>query len=106
MQLSAISQDNLNILLNKEIIAINQDPQVGTSIAPFKWGVNVCIIFFYNSLGRGLMRSGYSLIGLMTRFTQQAIGLGKYKAAVLSLCLYVHLLSLLDYDPILLSIID
>jgi len=26
--------------MNKEIIAINQDPVVGTSITPFRWGVN------------------------------------------------------------------
>lgn len=27
--------------MNKEIIAINQDPVVGTSVTPFRWGINV-----------------------------------------------------------------
>ncbi|TDL16139.1 glycoside hydrolase [Rickenella mellea] len=38
--LTKLSKDNLNILKNKEIIAIHQDPVVGTSISPFAWGVN------------------------------------------------------------------
>ncbi|KAH9917693.1 glycoside hydrolase family 27 protein [Epithele typhae] len=38
--LSAISQDNLSILKNQEILAINQDPVVGTSVSPFRWGIN------------------------------------------------------------------
>jgi len=38
--LSAIRQSDLTILKNQEIIAINQDPVVGTSISPFRWGVN------------------------------------------------------------------
>jgi len=38
--LSNITTDNLNILKNSEIIAINQDPVVGTSISPFRWGLN------------------------------------------------------------------
>ncbi|KAF7985791.1 hypothetical protein HWV62_423 [Athelia sp. TMB] len=37
--LRTIGQDYLDILLNKEIIAINQDPVVGTSITPFRWGM-------------------------------------------------------------------
>lgn len=40
-QLQGASQETLEILKNKEIIAINQDPVVGTSITPFRWGVNV-----------------------------------------------------------------
>jgi hypothetical protein len=32
------------ILSNKEIIDIHQDPVVGTSISPFRWGINVGII--------------------------------------------------------------
>ena len=46
MQLSAIKESDLEILTNKEIIAINQDPVVGTSISPFRWGVNVRGSFF------------------------------------------------------------
>jgi alpha-galactosidase len=38
--MSAITSDVLSILTNKEILAINQDPVVGTSITPFRWGVN------------------------------------------------------------------
>ncbi|KAF9478958.1 glycoside hydrolase [Pholiota conissans] len=38
--LSAITPEILGILTNKEILAINQDPVVGTSISPFRWGVN------------------------------------------------------------------
>lgn len=34
-----ISQSSLDILLNKEIIAINQDPNEGQAIAPFRIGV-------------------------------------------------------------------
>jgi alpha-galactosidase len=37
-----VTNEALEILSNREIIAINQDPVVGTSIAPFRWGVNVC----------------------------------------------------------------
>jgi len=38
--LSAISDEILEILSNREIIAINQDPVYGTSISPFRWGLN------------------------------------------------------------------
>ncbi|KAJ3537083.1 hypothetical protein NM688_g6738 [Phlebia brevispora] len=38
--LSAITPDILDILTNKEILAINQDPVVGTSVSPFRWGIN------------------------------------------------------------------
>ncbi|EPT02375.1 hypothetical protein FOMPIDRAFT_53872 [Fomitopsis schrenkii] len=38
--LSAISTEIVDILTNPEIIAIHQDPVVGTSIAPFRWGIN------------------------------------------------------------------
>ncbi|KAG7448434.1 glycoside hydrolase [Guyanagaster necrorhizus] len=38
--LSAITSETLSILKNKEILAINQDPVVGASIAPFRWGIN------------------------------------------------------------------
>ncbi|KAF9530427.1 glycoside hydrolase [Crepidotus variabilis] len=35
-----IKPEVVSILSNKELIAINQDDVVGTSIAPFKWGYN------------------------------------------------------------------
>lgn len=35
-----VSQDTVDILTNSEILAINQDPVVGTSISPFRWGLN------------------------------------------------------------------
>jgi len=38
--LSAITPDILSILKNEEIIAINQDPAVGTAVTPFRWGIN------------------------------------------------------------------
>lgn len=36
--LSSIKLQTLQILKNQELIAINQDPVVGTSITPFRWG--------------------------------------------------------------------
>lgn len=41
--MSAIKDSDLEILKNTEILAINQDPVFGTSISPFRWGVNVRI---------------------------------------------------------------
>lgn len=38
--LPSISQLSLEILKNQELIAINQDPVIGTAVAPFKWGIN------------------------------------------------------------------
>ncbi|KAI0367725.1 glycoside hydrolase family 27 protein [Pilatotrama ljubarskyi] len=38
--LSTISDENLAILKNGEILAISQDPVVGTSVTPFRWGIN------------------------------------------------------------------
>lgn len=38
--LATISQEMVSILKNQEIIAINQDPVYGTSISPFRWGIN------------------------------------------------------------------
>jgi len=38
--LSAVSSEIVEILGNTEILAINQDPVVGTSISPFRWGIN------------------------------------------------------------------
>ncbi|KAK2464522.1 hypothetical protein APHAL10511_003501 [Amanita phalloides] len=38
--LTQITPEILEILKNTEILAINQDPMVGKSISPFRWGVN------------------------------------------------------------------
>ncbi|KAI0642496.1 glycoside hydrolase family 27 protein [Trametes meyenii] len=38
--LSNISKRDLSILKNEEILAISQDPVVGTSVTPFRWGIN------------------------------------------------------------------
>ncbi|KAH7104951.1 glycoside hydrolase [Auriculariales sp. MPI-PUGE-AT-0066] len=35
-----VTDETVEILTNKEILAINQDPVVGESISPFRWGVN------------------------------------------------------------------
>lgn len=42
-QLSRVTHETLEILMNREIITINQDPVVGTSISPFRWGLNVSV---------------------------------------------------------------
>ena len=44
LQLSSIGDSDLSILRNEEVIAINQDPVVGTSVTPFRWGINVCLM--------------------------------------------------------------
>ncbi|KAJ6517973.1 glycoside hydrolase family 27 protein [Mycena vitilis] len=38
--LADASKETLEILKNTEIIAINQDPVVGTAVTPFRWGLN------------------------------------------------------------------
>ncbi|TFY53425.1 hypothetical protein EVJ58_g9460 [Rhodofomes roseus] len=38
--LPSASDETLSILKNEEIVAINQDPVVGTSVIPFRWGIN------------------------------------------------------------------
>ncbi|KAF7308174.1 Alpha-galactosidase [Mycena chlorophos] len=38
--LADASDETLSILKNTEIIAINQDPVVGTALTPFRWGLN------------------------------------------------------------------
>lgn len=38
--LAKITEATLTILKNTEVIAINQDPVVGTGVVPFRWGVN------------------------------------------------------------------
>lgn len=40
-KLTTVSNETLEILSSKGIIAINQDPVQGKSIVPFRWGVNV-----------------------------------------------------------------
>lgn len=44
-KLSSITPEVLSILKNQEILAINQDPVQGTSISPFRWGINASILF-------------------------------------------------------------
>lgn len=44
-KLSSITPQVLSVLKNQEILAINQDPVQGTSISPFRWGINVSILF-------------------------------------------------------------
>lgn len=38
--LTNVTDETIEILTNKDIIKINQDPDVGESISPFRWGVN------------------------------------------------------------------
>ncbi|KAI9712428.1 MAG: hypothetical protein M1820_001641 [Bogoriella megaspora] len=38
--LSNATKETIDILGNKDLIKINQDPNVGESIAPFRWGIN------------------------------------------------------------------
>ncbi|KAJ7198386.1 glycoside hydrolase family 27 protein [Mycena pura] len=40
LTLADASPETLEILKNTEIIAINQDPVVGTALTPFRWGLN------------------------------------------------------------------
>jgi hypothetical protein len=58
-QLKDTTKETLEILTNREIIAINQDPVFGTGITPFRWGVNVRAFFF--SLGFNLTTLVHSL---------------------------------------------
>ncbi|KAJ3561748.1 hypothetical protein NP233_g10006 [Leucocoprinus birnbaumii] len=37
--LSTATKETIEILTNKELIAIHQDPVVGTSVTPFRWGL-------------------------------------------------------------------
>ncbi|KZP33804.1 glycoside hydrolase family 27 protein [Athelia psychrophila] len=39
-KLSTATKETLSILTNHEIIALNQDPIVGTGVTPFRWGVD------------------------------------------------------------------
>jgi alpha-galactosidase len=38
--LTKATKQTLNILGNKDLIKINQDPNIGRSISPFRWGIN------------------------------------------------------------------
>ncbi|KAI5997493.1 glycoside hydrolase family 27 protein [Pisolithus albus] len=38
--LEVASNQTIEILTNREIISINQDPVVGTGVTPFRWGIN------------------------------------------------------------------
>ncbi|KAL7928519.1 glycoside hydrolase family 27 protein [Trichoderma chlorosporum] len=38
--LSQLSQDNINLLKNKDLLAFNQDKVYGSPATPYKWGVN------------------------------------------------------------------
>jgi hypothetical protein len=57
----------LSILKNQEIIAINQDSIYGTSISPFRWGINVryCLLGIFHHTYRWLN----SLTGPMMQHT-------------------------------------
>jgi hypothetical protein len=44
IQLPTVTNETLEILTNHEIIAINQDPIFGTSVTPFRWGINVSYV--------------------------------------------------------------
>ncbi|KAG8216892.1 glycoside hydrolase family 27 protein [Butyriboletus roseoflavus] len=58
LNLDTASKESLEILTNPEIIAINQDPVVGTSISPFRWGINPN--YFYPGLLFALLRQSRS----------------------------------------------
>ncbi|KAK0192450.1 glycoside hydrolase [Armillaria mellea] len=71
--LSEITNETLSILKNKEILAINQDPTVGASISPFRWGINLNILdepstLFFNLTESPWIRAGrqYSVRDLWT----------------------------------------
>ena len=92
-QLSRISEETLAIFKNEEIIAINQDPVVGTSIVPFRWGVNVSW-FTHTSISLSTLIAKpfrFSRIGRITRLIQHNIGLEKLRMAP-CLCSYVMML--------------
>lgn len=38
--LTNASKETIEILTNRDLIKINQDPEVGESISPFRWGIN------------------------------------------------------------------
>ncbi|KAK2799834.1 hypothetical protein FQN50_008355 [Emmonsiellopsis sp. PD_5] len=38
--LTNVTEETIEILTNKDLLKINQDPEVGESISPFRWGIN------------------------------------------------------------------
>ncbi|PGG99225.1 hypothetical protein AJ79_08655 [Helicocarpus griseus UAMH5409] len=38
--LTNVTEETIEILTNKDLLKINQDPNVGESISPFRWGIN------------------------------------------------------------------
>ncbi|KAG6902157.1 hypothetical protein C0995_003631 [Termitomyces sp. Mi166 len=71
--LSVATNQTLQILKNTEIIAINQDSVVGTSISPFRWGINLNTLnepadMFFNLTESPWIRAGrqYSVRDLWT----------------------------------------
>jgi hypothetical protein len=74
MQLASISLQDLSVLKNHEIIAINQDPMVGTSISPFRWGINVCPVLIVLHRLRMTKRLIFRAIGCLISPTLHNIG--------------------------------
>lgn len=61
--LSILSQANINILLNRHLLAFNQDPVYGKPAAPYKWGTNPDWTF--NATNPAEFWSGASTAGTM-----------------------------------------
>lgn len=61
--LTALSQTNLDILLNPYLLAFNQDLTFGAPAAPYKWGVNPD--WTYNQTNPAEYWSGESVSGVM-----------------------------------------
>ncbi|KIN97631.1 glycoside hydrolase family 27 protein, partial [Pisolithus tinctorius Marx 270] len=55
--LETASNQMIEILMNHEIIAINQDPVIGTGFTPFRWGINVSMAFHPIKLLTYLLKS-------------------------------------------------
>src|ERR1700722_19444532 len=69
-QFASATSEILEILKNTEIIAINQDPVVGTAISPFRWGLNVtcfCYGGWINELTPDYLSSPIGRTTLRTR---------------------------------------
>jgi hypothetical protein len=65
LQMSKITDQTLEILKNKEILAINQDSVYGQSISPFRWGTYVSHRSFF------LMQLLTRPFGTLARLCQQ-----------------------------------
>ena len=88
-QLSRITSQSLEILKNTEIIAINQDPVVGTAITPFRWGINVRGFPLFQGFDtRSDADDVDSLTGRTITRTQRSTGAAKARTGLFS-CLYV-----------------